>query len=330
MKRYGWLPVTLMALIIAGIAITVYWGEREAFMDREMWFGIVEDSYTSPTGLIRTYGRAPEEQYLSETVGLYLKQALHAEDETRFMKQVDVLKDEWLVWQEDDVFIPWKLKNGEKATVNALIDDLRIISVLREGAAFFQDAALEELAEDLFATIERLQLTEEGWLADFYDWTYGLSSERLILSYGQATQTQAYTTILREAADRMDPFIPLIYDRTEGTFLPQEEVHMVDQFLILIEMERQGLDTASFHEWLNQEWTNEGVISGRFRSADSSGNGIESVSVYVLMMTYAELRGDRDLADVADKRRTALSASFDNFEDVHFFDLYGFIEPFEY
>ena len=105
---------------------------------------------------------------------------------------------------------------------------------------------------------------------------------------------------------------------------------MVDQFLIMIEMEHLGLDTDCFHQWLREEWSNEGMISGRYLTSDVSGNGIESVSVYALMGTYAKLRGDTGLERAADERRDAVAASFDRFEDVHFFDLYGFIRPYDY
>lgn len=323
MNRYGWLSVFL--LLVLAVGLTILWGEWKGAMDQAAWFELVDEHYTEPSGLLRTYGREPEELFLSETVGLYFMQALASGEEERFMRQVDVLEERWLVREAEGVFMPWKLKNGEKATVNALIDDLRIIRALEEGANVFQNAALRELADELLDTIMRVQVTQEGWLADFYDWTYGVTSERLILSYGQVAPTESYVALLGEAADLMSPFVPLAYDLNEDRFLPQREVHMVDQFLIMIDMERQGFDTGPFQEWLRKEWSNEGMISGRYLTSDVSGNGIESVSVYAMMGTYAELRGDHDLKRAADKKREALAFSFDSYEDVHFFDLYGFI-----
>lgn len=108
---------------------------------------VIED-LLNDKGLLRTDLTNQKDIFLSESVGLWLTYLLEKDDQVRFNEQINVMKSYFLA----NDFIVWRIEGTRKASVNALIDDLRIIRVLLSAGEKWQDATYLQLGKKLEKT----------------------------------------------------------------------------------------------------------------------------------------------------------------------------------
>jgi hypothetical protein len=128
--------------------------------------------------------------------------------------------------------------------------------------------------------------------------------------------------LYKKASSQGNPFYPEIYNIKEETFVRQEEVHLVDQLLTAIQLEKLNLNNDPFWSWLTTEWEKHHSISGRYDRKSQTGNEIESAAVYGFAAELAIMKGKSVLArEWAAKGFNLVNPKDRNFEDIHFFDL---------
>lgn len=278
----------------------------------------IEQNYTDADGLLHAYPEDPNSEYLSESIGLYLEYLLLVEDEENFSAQYEILKTQFLVQDNDLHFIRWRLK--ENATVNALIDDIRIISALDRAAITFGNKTYSELADKLATTLSQVQ-TQDDILVDFYDWQLELPAERLTLSYADSHPAiPAGSFALPERQADAEVFSPEYYDTAAGKYVSSNEVHMIDQLLIALNRERRGQHSEEFATWLIEEWTQEGKLYGRYdRQTLEATVDYESLAVYAYLYEYFLSISEAELAQDV-HRHTAEMATEEMLSTAHFFD----------
>jgi len=110
----------------------------------------VTTHYKSQDGLIKTYERKQDIQYLSESIGLYMQYLVLAKEKKEFDKQVNLLSRHFLVQKHDNTFIKWNLTEG---TTNALIDDIRLIDALKKGSKEFKEKRYNTLTASIESTL---------------------------------------------------------------------------------------------------------------------------------------------------------------------------------
>lgn len=282
----------------------------------------VEQFYENDEGLIHAYPQEPDSEYLSESIGLYLEYLLLIEDQKTFQKQVENLQNHFLIKEHNFLFVQWRLHHN--ATTNALIDDMRIISVLERAAHHFGNVDYKDLAEELSSTIANTQKVED-YTVDFYDWTLSLPAQRLTLSYlNKAHLVSKSSFSLLQTAEMNKIFFPEYYDTRQHEYSKNEEVHMIDQLLIAINREQANLHSELFFDWVKKEWNSTHKLYGRYnRETQNSTVDYESLAVYYYLSFYFSLMDEEKLALEVVKHAKEI-ATEDMLKQAHFFDYIHF------
>lgn len=243
---------------------------------------------------------------LSESMGLWLEYLAANKKQEQFNQVYDTIKKEFMLKQG---LIAWKVEDGEIATTNALIDDIRIIEALFiEG----EDSGQQMLIDEAIKLSEAiLKYNYNGkFLVDFYDWEYGYSNEELTLSYLNLTPfiyMKKYNVISEEFLQEIEQFLklipkrdnfyPMTYHVTNETFEFSEEINLIDQLYIALHLERASVNTDEFYEWLLDKESIENKLYGRYdASTEEPTVNYESVAVYALTVLYALEREDKEFA----------------------------------
>lgn len=279
---------------------------------------LIEENYKSDLNCIKTYPN--ENNCLSESLGLYLSYLLETNNKSEFAKQVSVLKKQFLIKTNNETFIRWQL--GDEVSVNALIDDVRIIWALEQGSKQFKNKAYNKLASQLSESLNRLNVG--GIYVDFYDWHDQTPAKQITLSYitkefADVVSDSEQTIELLKEAETDNVFFPENYSLDKQSYTKEAEVHMIDQLLIAINRHTFGLSSTTFDNWLIDTWA-DGVLYGRYeRESLKRAVDYESLAVYAYLSHYFSMINEDKLASDVAAQAEKLSDSQDQV-DVHFFD----------
>ncbi|MFB8426887.1 hypothetical protein ACFC4S_33555 [Priestia megaterium] len=300
----------------------------------------VTTHYKNQDGLIQTYERKQDIQYLSESIGLYMQYLVLAKEKKEFDKQVNLLSRHFLVQKHDNTFIKWNLTEG---TTNALIDDIRLIDALKKGSKEFKEKRYNTLAASIESTLLHTHI-RNNQLVDFYDWSSKSQTNILHLSYvddsalkNMKSLSVSYQSVIEKGIDPKSPFFFEIYDvdKKEYKHAHSESVNMIDQLLIAIQYEQiKGTPPKKFDKWLKKEFTEKGKVYGNYNRATlNPRKGFESSAVYALATLYFLDQEDHKYASEFHKRLVAQPPfnSGANYSTIHFFDyIYSKIADYEY
>lgn len=104
--------------------------ERLAELPTEQF---IQEYLINEEGIVRTnfLEEDQEEQYLSESMGIWLEYLELTKDHKQFNQAVEAIQTHFLL---NNDLVAWEIVDGQTATTNALIDDLRMIEMLfKEG-----------------------------------------------------------------------------------------------------------------------------------------------------------------------------------------------------
>lgn len=245
-------------------------------------------------------------EYLSESLGLWLYYLAEVEDEEHFSRAVKVLKKNYLLKNKT---VAWRIKSNEKANTNALIDDMRIVKALFLMAEKTNDEAYLKLAKQISKSLLEYNFYENIFV-DFYDKKLRKASDQLTLLYVdpitlqyflqyQLINKNQYETIksLFEKIDTNQVFYPKTYDIIQDEFVDVAKVNLIEQLYLAIHLEQFDIDTTAFYEWLDEHMKEEGLLFGQYQAKTKSASvTYESPAVYGLAYFYAKLRSDDNLA----------------------------------
>lgn len=292
---------------------------------------IIENFITS-VGLIRTDIKERKENYLSETVGLWLNYLYECEDAERFAEQVAVLRHYYVM----DDLISWEINGDKTSTVNALIDDLRISRLLNLASERFDEPSYQALAQQIGKALKHKQV-ETGLLTDFVDISNGVHSKTLTISYidGVALQQFYEASIIDDEMLRQHKQVlqqakqgatyAKAYDITTATYVTDEELHLVDQLYTALNSERWSIDTTDFAKWLQQHWQSDHKLFGRYDIISNRPTvTYESPAVYALALLYYIEREDIVMAQTFNSKleKMQINGGYINPHtgDTHVFD----------
>lgn len=313
-KRYIWaVLIAILALLFMFFCIRKETGDTVQ--------SYVKENYMNGDRVISTFQKGENQQYLSESLGLYMNYLLLAKDKKGFREQVDVLEEIFVI--EKGSFVRWSL--DEQAGANALIDDVRIIGALMNGAELFGEEKYKNLALNISKSISDYQQIN-GIYSDFFDWNYGEPAARITLSYLTEDFFLAFhdtelteQLLINASYDKF--FFPEYYDIKTKSYQYGNEVHMVDQLLIAInKIQRSEQELTSFNEWLLSRWRDDGKIYGRYdRDSGQALVSYESLAVYAFAYEYLMLIGEEQAAESIWEHAVRLEQSIVP-EEKHFFD----------
>jgi len=277
---------------------------------------IIEKNYMTEEGLIRTYPVTSNFEFLLESQGFYLELLLQQNDKKRFDDQVNVLKKYFIVQVEDDYFIKWK--TGLNVTVNAFIDDMRIIHILRLAAVKFHQEDYLTLANKLTASIKKHQIVNNQ-ISHYYDWDSKFRGHTMINSY----LSDDYMKILKVDKYPSPSKDGLFYAEKQiiGNEKPisSKEAHMIDQLLTATYCLGKTCENKQFKSWLKKQWDDEKTFYGKYDK--DTGLPIveyESLAVYALSINYFKDSEPSVVMDIKKEKSSLFSKKPDT--KTHFFD----------
>lgn len=256
---------------------------------------VIED-LLNDKGLLRTDLTNQKDIFLSESVGLWLAYLLEKDDQVRFNEQINVMKSYFLA----NDFIVWRIEGTRKASVNALIDDLRIIRVLLSAGEKWQDSTYLQLGKKIGENLVRYGMNEELFV-DFVDVDSHDKANTLTISYIMPSafhemeengllsqqQVQHQLAIIQNVPRANAGFFQKYYDITTEKYVFDKELHMIDQLYTAYHLASIDGDTAVFKDWLLNLLKRDNKLYGRYNPQTNQPTvDYESPAVYAMAARY--------------------------------------------
>jgi len=333
-KNFKW-----FLLIVSVVFLSISCTGKEVALQKEPDVSpteqfVIED-LMNEQGLIRTDLANQKDVFLSESVGLWLAYLLEKGDQARFDDQIDVLKSYFL----SNDFIVWRLEGTKKASVNALIDDLRVIRVLLEAGEKWHDSTYEQLGKNIGDNLVRYGMNQELFV-DYVDVKNHDKATTLTMSYIMPSafhemeqhgllsqqQVQQQLDILQNAPIAEAGFFPKYYDLSSKSYVFDEELHMIDQLYTAYHLASINGDTVQFKNWLLNLLNRDGRLYGRYSAQTNQPTvSYESPAVYAMAARYMLALNDQQFAQQFIEKMTALKEPTTGYVDkntksTHSFD----------
>lgn len=270
---------------------------------------------TNPDGTLRTTlspltepddDVAWGEEALSESLGLWMLYLYEKGDQDLFADAVGVLMEHF--WR--DGWIHWKVgPDGQKASTNALVDDLRIAEALYRAGLEWGVESYLTLADRIGQSVGTYHLVR-GLPADFYDYDHDWTAEVLTLSYINLAALEIMVDrgvippevyerahALLEGLPRRGGFFPFSYDLRRDQFRYHPSVNLIDQLYIVYHRQQAGMASPEFWSVFKEAYRRDGVVHGELDIG--TGKAVvsyESPAVYGLAIMAAVEAGDIALA----------------------------------
>ncbi|WP_214878627.1 hypothetical protein [Exiguobacterium sp. ERU653] len=294
--------------------------ETELPQDYESEFpteSFIRSHLLTEKGLIQTNVTNRENEFLSESLGLYLLFLVERDRADEFASQVDVLTEHFL---HASNLVSWRLERTNdgltRSPANAWIDDARIVHALYEAGDAFDEPSYIKLAEQIGTSLTSIGV-KDGIPVDFVDLATKERGDVLTLSYldEDALRHMAVNDLYDNSkqvlsnAPLSDPFFAKSYVISTQTYQFDEEINMIDQLYVALRYEQFGLSTASFYSFFKETF-NDGIVYGRYDlNSKKPTVNYESQAVYALAIFYLLERDERDFAERVMNRLTSSMVS---------------------
>lgn len=258
-------------------------------------------------GLIRSNMTTRQQEYLSESIGLWMYYLQQVNNEQVFRQQFDVFQRYFYTSHQ---VIPWIIEVENVSTVNALIDDFRIMMALHHAAQKFGDANYEHTATAIGKTIVQRQLIN-GVFVDFYDENSAYANDSVTLSYMMPEAFQYLRSvgilaseyyeknrrILVDAPSHEMYFFPKSYHIPSHTYQFEEEVNMIDQYYVGFYRAQWHGDVSQLVDFTKRQLAEHGRIFGRYDAREGQTTvAYESPSAYALAILMMLTLDEDDVA----------------------------------
>ncbi|MGE7932965.1 hypothetical protein [Viridibacillus arvi] len=272
-------------------------------------------------GRIRTNLTDRTDNYLSESVGLWMQYLVERDSYNQFHNQVEVLRSYFLT---NDNLITWELNGEEKAATNAAIDDLRIVDALFNAGERWNNPAYTKIAQRLGESFVSVQL-KDHLMVDYVDLKSKKQSNEVTLSYiipsgfehlqgaGLISSDvyEANRNLLLKAPLSKNAFYPKYYDVEKATYYYDEEINLIDQLYVGYHSSQWKGNTDNLMKFLKMDFaTNGGKLFGRYDAETLRPTvNYEAPSVYALAILFSLERGDKKFAQQLYNRMRILQQS---------------------
>lgn len=321
--------ILIILLIVNGILL---WFILQNSAEEKVIDDIINQHYTNEDGIISNYPLGFDSthtiEFLSESIGLYLQYLLLTNQKEAFNDVFLAFVDQFVVYNDLGAWVKWQ--TGPEFSVNASIDDYRIIKVLIEAAHTFNEEAYEQLSLELKNTIQNHQLNN-GYYVDIYDWNHELAGSTVFISFITVPivkeleyHDKTLNLLIDIPVDDDSPFFLEVFNVHDYSYeaVNVDYVHMIDQLIIAMERNRTGLPSPQFDEWLFSEISNNKLFGRYDRTNLNPTVDYESASVYAYLYFYLlEIEQIEKAEWTYNKLKQMKNEMVNDISNVHFFDL---------
>ncbi|MFC7063698.1 glycosyl hydrolase family 8 [Halobacillus seohaensis] len=248
-------------------------------------------------------------EVLSETIGLWMQYAFEKDDQVLFDKSYQLLHQYFV---KKDGFVNWKLneKGNSEVSTNALIDDLRLASILLKASDQWNDKRYKGTASIIIDYVEEYNVNK-GVFTDFYEREDKYASEFITLSYIDAKGLKHIESELHLPPNLVDStisvlsnapldngFYPKAYNVEEKKYQYDDDINLVDQALIALHQAEFGMGSEEFLQFIKSEMDKNGIIYGVYnRNTKQPAVDYQSPAIYGITIMYCLEVGEHQLAN---------------------------------
>lgn len=272
---------------------------------REYFF--VQDVPLIRTSFIEENLMATGEEILSESLALYLEYALINDEAQEYKSAVTILKEFFI---DEDYLIRWKIKYNDQPplspTINAPVDDLRIIRTLFLAGERFENDEYIELAVKLSDALYEHTVQNNHLLAFNHP-----SAKKAPLVYNDffafyliQNHDSRWRPVLNKSIKFTlkkqvcgFPFYEDDYWLKEGLTV-ENQFMVLENFWVFYNLSRIGYKDEDALLWIIES-IEKGPILGRYNRIENSFWGYESPSIYALVAKIALVYHEPELYNMA-------------------------------
>lgn len=242
------------------------------------------------TGNQEASGLAVGRDILSESQGLLMEYAMEKDDSYLFLHALDFVKKQMMEYP-----LPvWVLDEEQHISVNALLDDLRMLKAL-EGMQQIH-GGYEDVLRALSESIVLYNIQDQS-LVDFYDFSQKIPAERFTLCYADFKALEILLLYAPIGEDVMGNTVSLV----EGGYISDEfplyrnyydyasksydagSINMAEGLYTLYHLAEAGMLKETSLTWLHRQME-QGILFSRYDTDGRvvSGYDYESPAIYAL------------------------------------------------
>lgn len=232
-------------------------------------------------------------EVLSESQGIGMQYLVDVRDECHY-KQLLAFTMKYLN-QEEGLAYRYDPAGDNTFTVNAVIDDLRIIDALIKGGEAFENKRYTRKAHRLAERLYRTNV-EAGYLYDFYDWDNDMKNDFITLCYidletmhnlGEEDERWQEVAQNMEAIMHQGylgdafPMFMTRYNYTTKSYEVAEDINMVEALLTALNLAEVGLcptETLAFVK----ENVAAGTLYAYYNREGEPTTNVESTAIYAI------------------------------------------------
>jgi hypothetical protein len=249
------------------------------------------------TNLIETEpgALASGEDFLSESAGLLMLYYLSRDERQKFAAEVNLLMTRFL---NGNRLIKWRIRRGlNRETVNATVDDLRIVKALMMAAQKWDRKDYQSFAKKLSAQL--LKHCVIGNALKAYDSPnspkapfvyYDFEAMRLMGEFDEKWRKLAAIN-MKNILSRRVKGLPLYED---NRFSKDNAFPTVENLMIMMHLSEVGIKDPQSIRWLKEQLKRKGLF-GSYSIAGAPLNSVESPAIYAITAIIARLNKDEAL-----------------------------------
>ncbi len=246
-------------------------------------------------------------ELLSESAGLMMRQAVLTGDKSGFDRIWGAARQTF----DTDQLISYRYspKLDKRFSVNAAVDDLRIIRALYEAGAEFQ-AEEYRMEADRYGSRFYGTNVKNGQLYDFFDADYGVTNDFITLCYidlktlellpvdtaDKNTLVEKMGTIIQDGylSDEF-PFYSTRYDYSNESYATGS-VNTVESLLTILHLAEVGKHKPESISFIKEK-VSAGELFGRYSISGKAETDIRSTAIYAITAMIGSVLGDQALYD---------------------------------
>lgn len=243
---------------------------------------------------------------LAESYGLMMMRAVMQNDRTTFDECNEYLLNN--LW--DGNFLSWRKNSatGENSSVNASVDDLRVIQSLLLGYETWQDRTLYRQAKTMAKKLYRHNV-RNGYFTDMYDTTTDTTADTVTLCYQNLSAFQmlgkidrrwkkVYQNALATVEEGyLGETLPLYQTRknTQTGLYETETVNSIESLLTVLHLAEAGEVRLETLLWLRQNAMQGTLYSSYDKESGQPATTLQSTAAYAIAAIIGATTEDETL-----------------------------------
>ncbi|MHA7963427.1 hypothetical protein ACX93W_04720 [Paenibacillus sp. CAU 1782] len=244
-------------------------------------------------------------ELLSESAGLMMRQAVLNGNRTEFEQVWELARQ---TFDSEEIFsYRYSPKLAKRYSVNAAVDDMRIIRALYEAANEFQAEEYRMEADRYGARFYGTNV-KNGQLHDFFDEEYSITNDFITLCYIDLKTLELLsvdTEQKQKLLDRMElvikegylsnefPFYQTRYSYGTGEY-SGESVNTVESLLTILHLAEVGKHKPESISFIKEK-VSAGEMYGRYSTSGKAETDIRSTAIYAITAMIGSVLGDQSL-----------------------------------